>query len=100
MKPYTVRLEARAQREVEEARERIGAGRLVVLDEELRAVQERLSENPEIGPRARTRSGRHPTLRWLVLLRNPYLLYYWVSHKRELVAIVSLWHNRRRRPKV
>lgn len=76
MKAYTVRLEARAQHEVEEARARMGAGRGVVLDEELRAVQERLSENPEIGPRARTRSGRHPTLRWLVLLRNPYLLYW------------------------
>lgn len=64
MKAYAVRLEARAQREVEEARARLGAGRSAILDEELRAVRERLSENPEIGPRAWTRSGRHPTLRW------------------------------------
>ena len=100
MKAYTIRWEPRALRELEEAQARMGAGRAVVLDEELDGAEQTLSENPEIGPRARTRSGRHPTLRWLVLLRNPYLLYYRVSHKRELVAVVSLWHNRRRRPKL
>ncbi|NUQ79291.1 MAG: type II toxin-antitoxin system RelE/ParE family toxin [Polyangiaceae bacterium] len=100
MKAYTIRWEPRALRELEEAQEHTGAGHVVVLDEELDGAEKTLSENPEIGPRARTRSRRHPTLRWLVLLRNPYLLYYRVSHKQKLVAIVALWHNRRRRPKL
>jgi len=100
VKAYAVAWEPRALREAEQIRAQMGAGRAVLLDEELDAAAERLSENPEIGPRARTRSGRHPTLRWLVLLRNPYLLYYRVSHKRRLVAVVSLWYNRRRRPKL
>jgi plasmid stabilization system protein ParE len=100
VKAYAIRWSARARAEVEEIRAYLGPGLAVMLDAELELATERLSANPEIAPRAWWRGKRHPRVRCLILLRCPFHLYYAVEHAKEGIVILSLWHEKRRPPKL
>jgi plasmid stabilization system protein ParE len=100
MRQYSVSWDPRAARELTDARAWLGSGRAVELNDELRHVRERLGAFPEMAPPVRLRGTWSTTVRRLVLIRNPYHLYYRVNHEAERIVVLSLWHERRRPPRL
>jgi plasmid stabilization system protein ParE len=100
VKAYAIQWSARARAEVEEIRAYLGSGLAIMLDAELELVTERLSENPELAPRAYWRATRHPRVRRLILLRCPFHLYYAVDHTKQRIVVLSVWHEKRKPPKL
>ncbi len=63
------------------------------LEDEIADVIERLLRRPSLGPpamNARARGVRRIQLRTL-----PYLLYYSVDEKRDMLTVLAVWHTRR-----
>ena len=100
MKGYSFAWDPRATIDVLSARARLGVVRAAALDEELELVRERLSALPESAPRAWLRGQWSPTIRKLILSRNPYHLYYAVDVAAEEVVALALRHERQRSPKL
>lgn len=65
-----------------------------LFEDELDAALVTLSEQPEIGPRAKLRN--HPGGRFYVLRRSGYVVFYLVDAEQREVTIVRARHVRRR----
>ena len=99
-RPLTAILSARAQQEIEEARAWwVEHRHTPELDDSIAAALDRLEQFPEIAPRVKS-GGRWTTTRRYILDGVGYHLYYRFDAHTQTLFVRSLWHERRRKPRL
>lgn len=97
---FAVLLKERARREVEEVRAFLGAARARAFDDKLAQILERLEAHPKLGGPAFLGGRWSKSVRKLIVGRTGYLLFYRVRERAALVEVLSIWHERRRPPRL
>ena len=99
MKRYGIRVEPHAEREIDQELrwwEERDPSRALAIVEELEKAYRRLARLPESGALIHVRGTWSKAVRFLVLSRIGYLLYYEVEHATRRIFVLSLWHEKRR----
>lgn len=94
---FAVLLTPRATRELDQAR---AGGRSLDLDDEVAEAFGRLETFPRMGAPVRLRGQWSTTVRWVILDRSGYHLYYRVRLEAAVIVVLCVWHERRRAPRL
>lgn len=97
---FAVLFRGRAKRELGEARAWLGSARSVAFDDALARALVLLEAHPRIGPPAFVRGRWSRTVHKLIVGETGYLLFYRVHERSQVVEVLSLWHQRRRVPRL
>jgi plasmid stabilization system protein ParE len=96
----TVVFDVRANRELDDAQAWWAEHRRTPdLDDAIAAALDRLGQFPEIAPRVKRR-GLWTTTRRYILDRVGYHLYYRYEARTRTIYVRSIWHERRRKPRL
>jgi plasmid stabilization system protein ParE len=97
---FAVLFRSRAARELEEIRAWLGLASAVRFDDALAQALVRLEAHPHIGPPALLRGRWSRSVRNLIVGETGYRLFYRVNVQARVVEVLSIWHERRRPPRL